>query len=102
MAYYAQQHDASFFSRRAIAFITIVLLHVLLLYAFSAGLANKVLNVIAPPIQTDIVQEVKERDQPPPPPPPKMERPPVEVPPPDVTINLPQETNSTAITDVTH
>ena len=57
---------------------------------------------MAPPIQTDIVEEVKKQDQPPPPPPPQMERPPVEVPPPDVTINTAPEPSSTAITDVTN
>jgi protein TonB len=56
---------------------------------------------IAPAIQTDIVQEVQKRDEPPPPPPPKMERPPVEVPPPDVAINVPSDENTTAIRDVT-
>ena len=101
MAAYAQ-HDSSYFSRRAIAFIVIIGVHVVLIWGFSSGLATKVINVIAPPIQTDIVQEVQKRDEPPPPPPPKMERPPVEVPPPDVAINLPQETQSTAITDVTN
>jgi len=95
MAAYA--HDSSFFSRRAIAFVAILVVHVLLVWGFASGLATRVLDVIAPPIQTDIVQEVAKRDQPPPPPPPKMERPPVDVPPPDVAINLPVETESTAI-----
>jgi protein TonB len=102
MAAYAHQHDTSFFSRRAIAFIAIVLVHAILIYGLAAGLAHRVIEAVAPPIQTDIVQEVQKRDEPPPPPPPKMERPPVEVPPPDVAINVPVETNTTAITDVTN
>jgi periplasmic protein TonB len=101
MAAYAQ-HDSSFFSRRAVAFVAIVLLHVLLIYGLASGLAHRVIEAVAPPIQTDIVQEVQKKDEPPPPPPPKLERPPVEVPPPDVTINVPVETNTTAITDVTN
>jgi periplasmic protein TonB len=101
MAAYAQ-HDSTFFSRRAIAFVAIVLLHILLIYGLASGLAHRVIEAVAPPIQTDIVQEVQKRDEPPPPPPPKLERPPVEVPPPDVAINLPTESNSTAITDVTN
>jgi protein TonB len=44
---------------------------------------------------------VKKEDQPPPPPPPQMERPPVEIPPPDVAIEVPVETQTTAIQDVT-
>jgi protein TonB len=99
MAAYA--HDNSFYSRRAIVFVTIVVFHVLLGWALATGLARKVVEVIAPPIQTDIVEEVQKRDEPPPPPPPQMERPPVEVPPPEVSIDLPVETNTTAISDVT-
>ncbi|HXA93532.1 MAG TPA: energy transducer TonB [Steroidobacteraceae bacterium] len=100
MAAYAQ-HDSSYFSRRAIAFVTIVCLHIVLIYGFATGLAHRMVVAIAPPIQTDIVQEVQKRDEPPPPPPPKMERPPVEVPPPDVAINVPSDENTTAIRDVT-
>ncbi|HUN25339.1 MAG TPA: energy transducer TonB [Steroidobacteraceae bacterium] len=96
------QHNSQYFSRRAIVFIVAAGVQVMIVLAFSSGLANRVLNIVAPPIQTDIVQEVQKRDQPPPPPPPKMERPPVEVPPPEVAINVPVETNSTAITDVTN
>jgi protein TonB len=57
--------------------------------------------VIAPPIQTDIVEEVKTQKEPPPPPPPEFQKPPVEVPPPDVTIDMPVEAPATtAITAV--
>ena len=100
MATYAQ-HDASYLSRRAIAFVAIIGLHVLLIYGFATGLAQRAIAVVSAPLQTDIVQEVQKRDEPPPPPPPKMERPPVEVPPPDVAINMPAEPQSTAITNVT-
>ena len=100
MTAYAK-HDASFFSQRAIFFIAIVILHIGLIYLFESGLATRIVKVIDPPIQTDIVQEQKKLDAPPPPPPPKMEHPPVEVPPPDVTINIPAAPNTTAITNVT-
>jgi len=100
MASYAR-HDANFFSGRVIFFIAIALLHVALLYMFESGLATRVINAVAPPIETNIVQDVKQRDAPPPPPPPKMERPPVEVPPPDVVINVPAEQQTTAITNTT-
>lgn len=101
MAAYTQ-HDSQFFSRRVIVLLAAIAVQVLGFLGLSAGLAQRVMNVIAPPIQTNIVQEVQKQNQPPPPPPPKMERPPVEVPPPEVTINVPVETNSTAITDVTN
>src|SRR5580692_4511947 len=100
MAAYAR-HDASFFSGRAIFFIAIVLLHIALIYLFESGLATRIIHAVEPPLETTIAQDVKQRDAPPPPPPPKMERPPVEVPPPDVVINLPAEPTSTAITNTT-
>ena len=99
MAAYAQ--DTGFFTRRGIVVVVIIALHVLAAWAISSGLARKVVEVLAPPIEADIVEEVKPEDEPPPPPPPEMERPPVEVPPPEVSIDLPMETTSTAIQDVT-
>jgi periplasmic protein TonB len=99
MAAYAQ--DSSFFTRRGIVVVAIVGLHLLVLWALASGLARKMVEVIAPNIEADIVEEVKNEDEPPPPPPPEMERPPVEVPPPEVTIDLPMETTTTAIQDVT-
>ena len=100
MAAYA--HDTNFFSRRALVFVVIVVFHVFLAWALAVGLAHKIIETIAPPIQTDLIEEVEQRDTPPPPPPPEFERPPVEVPPPEVSIDIPVDTQqSTAITDVT-
>jgi periplasmic protein TonB len=99
MAAYAQ--DSSFFTRRGIVVVMIIALHLFVAWALATGLARKVVEVLAPPIEADIVEEVKQEDTPPPPPPPEMERPPVEVPPPEVSIDLPMETNTTAIADVT-
>lgn len=96
----AYVHDSSFFSRRAIVFFVIVGLHIFLAWMLASGLARRVVEVIAPPIQTDILDEIEKRDEPPPPPPPEFERPPVEIPPPDVSIDIPVE-STTAITDVT-
>jgi protein TonB len=100
MPAYAQ--DATFLSRRAIVLVVIIVLHVLLAYGLATGLARKAIELIAPPIQSDIIEEVQQHDLPPPPPPPEFERPPVEVPPPDINIDVPVEVaQSTAITDVT-
>jgi protein TonB len=99
----AHAQDASFLSTRAIVLIAIIILHVLLAYGLATGLARKAIELIAPPIQTDIVEDVQKHDLPPPPPPPEFERPPVEVPPPDINIDVPVEAStSTAITDVTN
>jgi periplasmic protein TonB len=96
----AYVQDSSFFTRRGIVVVLIIGLHVLVAWGLMSGLARKVVEVLAPPIEADIVEEVEQEDEPPPPPPPEMERPPVEVPPPEVSIDLPMET-TTAIQDVT-
>jgi len=97
MATYLQQNQ----SRRMAIFAAIVGFHVLLAYGLVSGLARKVVEVIAPPLVTDIIEEIKPEDKPPPPPPPQMERPPVQVPPPDVVIDIPVEAATTAISNVT-
>ena len=93
--------DSSFWSlmsQRSVVFGVIVLLHIFLIYAFASGLAHSIVVAMAPPLETTIIEEVQKRDVPAPPPPLKLERPPVEIPTPEIAIDLPAET---AITDVT-
>jgi protein TonB len=96
----AYVRDTQFFTRRTIVLFCIVGLHVFIAWALATGLARRAIELVAPPLQTDIIEEVQKRDEPPPPPPPQLERPPVEIPPPDVAIDVPTE-SSTAIQDVT-
>jgi periplasmic protein TonB len=92
-------HDTEFFTRRTLVFAAIVALHVFILWAFATGLARKAIEVLAPPIQTDIVQEEKTKSEPPPPPPPELRKEVVEVPPPDINIAMPEVgPQTTAIT----
>ncbi|HUO20707.1 MAG TPA: TonB family protein [Steroidobacteraceae bacterium] len=84
-------------TKRGAVLVAIIGLHVFIAWALATGLARRAIEVLAPPIQTQIVEEVKKEEAPPPPPPPQFERPPVEIPPPDVTINMPVEENTTAI-----
>ena len=90
-------HDSQFMTRRGAVLVVIIALHVFIGWALATGLARRAIEVLAPPIQTTIVEETKKEEAPPPPPPPQFERPPVEVPPPDVTINMPVEESTTAI-----
>ncbi len=90
-------HDSQFLTRRGAVLVAIIALHIFIGWALATGLARRAIEVLAPPIQTQIVEEVKKEEAPPPPPPPQFERPPVEIPPPDVTINMPAEENTTAI-----
>jgi periplasmic protein TonB len=97
----AYVHDSQFFTRRTLVLFAIIALHVFIAWALASGLARRAIELVAPPLQTEIVEEVQKKDEPPPPPPPQLERPPVEVPPPDVNIQVPVETQTTAIQDVT-
>jgi len=95
----AYVHDTDYFTRRTAVFALIIALHVFSLWAFATGLARKAIEVLAPPIQTDILQEEKTKNEPPPPPPPEMKRQVVEVPPPDINIAMPEVgPQTTAIT----
>jgi periplasmic protein TonB len=97
----AYVHDSQFFTRRTVVLFAIIGLHIFIAWALASGLARRAIELVAPPLQTEIVEEVQKKDEPPPPPPPQLERPPVEVPPPDVNIQVPVETQTTAIQDVT-
>ena len=95
----AYVHDTEFFTRRTAVLAVIIALHVFILWALATGLARKAIEVLAPPIQTDIVQEEKQKNEPPPPPPPELRKEVVEVPPPDINIAMPEVgPQTTAIT----
>jgi protein TonB len=93
--------DTPFVTRRSVVLFAIVGLHVFIAWALATGLARRAVELVSPPLTTEIVDEVQKHDAPPPPPPPQLERPPVEVPPPDVDIQVPVESQATAIADVT-
>jgi protein TonB len=98
MSAYVQ--DTQFLTRRSIVLVAIVLLHVFLAWVLATGLASRAIQMVAPPIKTTIVQQTKQQLKPPPPPPPQLQRQQVEVPPPVVNINIPQASQTHAITVV--
>ena len=77
--------------RRLVGLITILALHVVVIYALVHGLARKTVEVVHNPIEAKIVEEVKAPlERPPPPAPPKLTPPPpVYIPPPQVTVQAP-------------
>jgi protein TonB len=84
-------HPRSSTRRLAGVGITVVL-HIVLIYALIHGLARKIVEVVAPPLETKIIAEVRPPapEKPPPPPPPKLATPPPPyIPPPEVQIQLP-------------
>src|ERR1700684_3847827 len=89
-AYYPQ--EANVFSRRAIVFIAIVVLHIFIIYAFATGLAKSGQRYLSTILQTTMIQQEKPKDLPPPPPPVDLkEKPPVQVIAPDINITVPAE-----------
>jgi protein TonB len=98
MSAYVQ--DTQFFTRRTVVLFAIITLHLLILWVLATGLATRAIEMVAPPIQTQIVQQTKQTVKPPPPPPPELQRQQVEVPPPVVNIQIPAAEQTHAITVV--
>ena len=70
MSAYVQ--DTQFFTRRTVVLFAIVALHIFLAWVLATGLASRAIQMVAPPIQTQIVQQTKEQLKPPPPTPPEL------------------------------
>jgi protein TonB len=100
---YAPATDSSFFTRRGLAFIVICLLHVGMFYVLASGMSHRIVDVVLGPIETRLIEEAPQENEPPPPPPPKIETPPPFVPPPDVSIVIPADAApTTAIRQTTN
>jgi protein TonB len=83
--------------KRVVGITGVVLFHILLVYGLVNGLARKAIELLPPPIETKILDEVKtDEEPPPPPPPPKLDIPPPPfVPPPEINIaSAPTPTNT--------
>lgn len=86
MAAYA--YDPQRNQRRTIILLGAVVLHILLIWGFASGLAHDLVKFVAPPLDTTIIQEEQVKEEAPPPPPPAIERPPVQVVAPELSITL--------------
>jgi protein TonB len=84
-----------------LAFVLVVIIHVLFFWVLASGLGAKVVEVVMGPVQTKIIDEKPDEDKPPPPPP-EIDTPPPYVPPPEVSIEIATDSApTTAITNVT-
>lgn len=88
---YAPSSDTSFFTRRGLVFLFIVLLHAAFFWALASGMSHRIVEVVLGPIETRMIEEAPLPDDEPPPPPPKIETPPPFVPPPEVAIEIPMD-----------
>ncbi len=95
-------HDTQFFTRRTAVLAVIIAAHVGLIWLLASGLAQRAIQLAAPPIKTTIVQQHIKHIKPPPPPPPQMQQQIVQVPPPAIQINVPAAQETRAITVVRH
>jgi protein TonB len=77
---------------RLTALAAVAVFHVVLIYALMHGLARQIVEVVRPPLETKIIEDVRRPplDTPPPPPPPKLATPPPPfIPPPEVRVQVP-------------
>jgi len=92
MSSYYPQQQSNYLSRRGLALLAILVLHVLAIWAFISGFANNGVRYVETILQTNMIQTEKPKDLPPPPPPVDLkERPPVQVVAPDINISIPVE-----------
>jgi protein TonB len=95
---YKYEQPSMFSGKRGIALAIVILLHVIVGWAFYTGLASRLAQTIIPPVEIAQIDKPKDVDKPPPPPP-KLEEIKPYVPPPEfVDIQAPQEqTNAIAV-----
>ena len=101
MAYEYSIDDPARNQKRTLAFVIVIIIHVLFFWVLASGLGAKIVEVVIAPVQTKIIEDTPDEDKPPPPPP-EMEQPPPYVPPPDFAIDTPAPSGpTTAITNTT-
>jgi protein TonB len=95
---YKYEEPSLFSGKRGLALLVVILLHVIVGYAFYSGLAMRLAQNVIPPVEIAQIDKPKDVDKPPPPPP-KLEEIKPYVPPPEfVDIQAPQEqTNAIAV-----
>ena len=100
MSYYPQ--DSSYLSRRLVAFVAILVVHAVVIWAFAKGFITTGARYVQTILETNIIQTEKPKDLPPPPPPVDLkERPPVQVIAPEINITIPVEAPPPPITNIT-
>jgi protein TonB len=101
VAYAYSIDDPAKNSKRTLAFVLVVIIHVLFIWLLASGLGAKVVEVVMGPVETKIIDEKVDEDKPPPPPP-EIDTPPPYVPPPEISIDVPTDSGpTTAISNVT-
>ncbi len=102
MAYSYSIDDPAKNSKRTLAFVLVVIIHVFFFWVLASGLGAKMVQTVMGPVETKIIEELPKDDKEPPPPPPDIEQPPPYVPPPEVSVDIAIDTGpTTAISGAT-
>ncbi len=102
MAYSYSIDDPSRNSKRTLAFVLTVVIHVMFFWVLASGLGAKMVQTVMGPVETKMIEELPDDAKEPPPPPPDIEQPPPYVPPPEVSVDLAIDTGpTTAISNAT-
>lgn len=103
MAYSYSIDDPAKNSKRTLAFVLVVIIHVLFFWVLASGLGAKIVQTVVGPVETKMIEELPDDNKEPPPPPPDIEEPPPYVPPPEVSVDLSMDTGpTTAISNTTN
>lgn len=84
-------------SKRGTILIIVIAVHAIGLWVVESGLSRSIIEIVAPPVETKIIEEqTPPEEPPPPPPPPPMEAtpPPPYIPPVEVQVQLPPPVNA--------
>ena len=66
MAYDYSIDDPAKNSKRTLAFILVVIIHLLFFWVLASGLGAKIVEVVTGPVETKIIDETPDEDKPPP------------------------------------
>jgi protein TonB len=95
--YASQQRNQG---KHVVGLSLVVLLHIILFWAISSGLAKKFVKVVKGPVEAQLIEDAKPDIPPPPPPPPPKNAPPPPppeyVPPVDISVNATTGANAIA------
>src|SRR5271166_6326001 len=94
---YQFEEPSLFSGPRGVALIAVILLHIVIVWAFYTGLAGKLIQTVIPPVEIAQIEKPKDVDKPPPPPP-KLEEIKPFVPPPEFVDIQAAPAETTAIT----
>jgi len=96
------EYDFSRFSRRTLALVAIVVLHVAILYAYLSGATQRIVDSTSPPINGAVLVDHRTFHRPEPPPPPKLTVPTVDSPPtPRIPLNFPADPRMISVSRTT-